>query len=130
MYGQTILANYRRAAPADAKYAEAPTFREFVEFLVELPIDKFDPHWKPMYLQCLPCHLHYRVVGRLDTLARDSAYVLAALGLPARLPHSHGTRGKPRRVPSQQPSETSRTGAKRSFFTLRASPPAHCSLRR
>ena len=94
MYGRTILAGYRRAAPADPKYAAAPTFREFVEYLVELPIDQFDAHWKPVYLQCLPCHLQYRVVGRLDTLARDSAYVLAAIGVPARLPHSHGTRGK------------------------------------
>ena len=50
MYGRTILADYRRAAPADPKYAAAPTFREFVEYLVELPIDQFDAHWKPVYL--------------------------------------------------------------------------------
>lgn len=43
-------------------------------------LDRYDGHWKPMYLQCMPCHIQYRVIARLETLAADSAYILKAVG--------------------------------------------------
>ena len=46
-----------------------------------------------MYEQCLPCHVQYRVVARLETLQRDSAHILQTIGVSARLPRSHTTRG-------------------------------------
>jgi len=60
---------------------------------VELPLEKFDPHWKPMYLQCMPCHIQYRVIARLDSFSVDSAYILKAIGVPGRLGVSHTTQG-------------------------------------
>ena len=59
-YGKAILTGYRNEHPPESKYERAPTFKEFVRYLVELPLDKFDAHWKPMYLQCMPCHIQYR----------------------------------------------------------------------
>ena len=85
--------------------------------------EKFDPHWKPMYLQCMPCHIQYRcqqftsqatfassvslwphlwkiiqsvllrVIARLDSFSVDSAYILKAIGVPGRLGVSHTTQG-------------------------------------
>ena len=37
-YGKTILVGYRRETPQDSKYEKAPTFKEFVRYLVELPL--------------------------------------------------------------------------------------------
>jgi len=93
-FGQTILKNYRKTTPSDPKYNKAPTFREFVEYLVDLPISKFDDHWKPMYMQCMPCHIQYRVIARLETLSADSAHILQSIGVSSRLPKSHTTQGK------------------------------------
>ena len=113
-YGKAILTGYRNEHPPEPKYERAPTFKEFVRYLVELPLDKFDAHWKPMYLQCMPCHIQYRcrqsevhlgikaltshlirlrVIARLDSFTVDSAYILKAIGVPGRLGVSHTTQG-------------------------------------
>ena len=42
----------------------------------------------------MPCHIQYQVIARLDTLERDSAYILQSIGVTTRLPVSHTTQGK------------------------------------
>ena len=82
----------------EAKYKKAPTFKEFVSFLVNTPVtqwqdmicqicimvcvqvSEYDPHWRPMYVQCLPCHISYSVIARMESLGRDSQYVLQTIG--------------------------------------------------
>ena len=44
-------------------------------------------------MQCLPCHIQYQVIARLETLERDSAYILQSIGVTTRLPVSHTTQG-------------------------------------
>ena len=96
----------------EEKYRKAPTFEEFIRFLVDLPVrqywdeewgewsecllftwqlSEYDPHWRPMFIQCLPCHIAYRVVARVESLATDSQYILQTIGLNTRLPVSHQT---------------------------------------
>ena len=93
LYSKEIIAKYRKTKPTNPKYEKAPTFREFVEYLVELPIRKFNAHWIPMYLQCMPCHIKYTIISRLDTLSRDSDLIFKTLELSAKLPRSHVTQG-------------------------------------
>ena len=45
---------------------------------------RFDSHWLPYHLQCLPCHYQYTVTARLDTLVEDSAEILDTLGVDTR----------------------------------------------
>ena len=63
-YGSVILKKYRRHTPTDEKYKNAPTFREFIEYLLDLPLDEVVTHWLPMYYQCMPCHIEYTIIGR------------------------------------------------------------------
>ena len=66
----------------------------FIIFLCYFFISKmseFDPHWRPMFIQCLPCHISYRVVARMESLAWDSQYILRTIGLNTLLPVSHQT---------------------------------------
>ena len=92
-FGNEIIAKYRKTKPKDPKYEQAPTFKEFVEYLIELPISKFNSHWIPIYLQCMPCHIKYNIISRLDTLSRDSEQIFKTLELSAQLPKSHVTQG-------------------------------------
>ena len=64
LYGKKILNGYRKSDPSEEKYKNAPTFKEFIDFILDLPIDNLDPHWCPLYLQCMPCHIRYDIIGR------------------------------------------------------------------
>jgi chondroitin 4-sulfotransferase 11 len=94
LYGKKIIAKYRKTTPTDTKYKKAPTFREFIEYLVDLPITEFESHWIPMYLQCMPCHIQYSIIARLDTLTVDSDQIFKSMAVSAQLPRSHVTQGR------------------------------------
>ena len=38
MYGKQIIDKFRNEAVTDSKYANAPTFKEFITFLVNTPV--------------------------------------------------------------------------------------------
>ena len=63
-YGNEILRKYRKTPPSDGKYKDAPTFKEFIAYLLDLPLHRLDPHWLPTYYQCMPCHIKYDIIGR------------------------------------------------------------------
>ncbi|XP_068630470.1 carbohydrate sulfotransferase 11 [Battus philenor] len=63
-----------------------PTFHEFVAYLIakhksEGPNIKYDEHWAPYYKFCSPCAVNFSVIAKVETLARDSQYVIQQLGL-------------------------------------------------
>ena len=64
LYGREILQKYRKTPPAEPKYKNAPTFREFIDYLLDLPLRRLDSHWLPTYFQCMPCHIKYSILGR------------------------------------------------------------------
>ena len=63
-YGKQILEKFRKSDPNDPKYEDTPTFREFIEYVLSLPLYKHNPHWLPVYLSCMPCHIKYSIIGR------------------------------------------------------------------
>ena len=93
LYGKEIIAKYRKSPATDPKYKAAPTFREFIEYVVDLPLSKLESHWIPMYIQCMPCHINYTIIARLDTLDKDSEQIFKSMGVDAELPKSHVTQG-------------------------------------
>ena len=66
LYGREILQKYRKSPPTESKYKNAPTFREFIDYLLDLPLRRLDSHWLPTYFQCMPCHIKYSILGRYD----------------------------------------------------------------
>ena len=90
-YGKNIIQKYRKTKHLDERFDKAPTFKEFVEFLVDLPLRKFNPHWLPIYIQCMPCSIKYTILARVDTISKDSKLVLERLGVSARFSVSHAT---------------------------------------
>ncbi|XP_013178127.1 PREDICTED: carbohydrate sulfotransferase 11 [Papilio xuthus] len=63
-----------------------PTFYEFVAYLIakhkaQGPKMVYDEHWAPYYQFCSPCAVNFTVIAKVETLSRDSAYVIQQLGL-------------------------------------------------
>jgi len=94
LYGREILKKYRKTQPTEPKYKNAPTFREFIDYLVDLPLRRLDSHWLPTYFQCMPCHIKYDILGRIDTMPEDSREILKRIGVKKQLPFAHVTQGK------------------------------------
>ena len=82
MYGADIVAKYRQ------KYQEKfpknplfmrkePSFVEFIEFLIETPVSKYDEHWKPQFILCPPCHFKFDVIVKMETFDRDTKFFIS-----------------------------------------------------
>ncbi|XP_011164292.1 carbohydrate sulfotransferase 11 isoform X2 [Solenopsis invicta] len=72
-----------------------PTFREFVDYLIETDLGSYgDDHWMPYYLFCTPCLVKYDIIAKVESLWRDQVYAINKLGLQDRIKprwrHSNG----------------------------------------
>ena len=54
------------------RYKKAPTFSEFVDFLLSSEVETYNEHWLPYYLLCTPCHLNYTVIAKTEDIEDDS----------------------------------------------------------
>uniref|UniRef100_A0A669Q3Z5 Carbohydrate sulfotransferase n=1 Tax=Phasianus colchicus TaxID=9054 RepID=A0A669Q3Z5_PHACC len=85
-YYSTTVANQIKAMFRKNKNSsEKVSFQEFVSFITSKPPNTLDIHWKPMFLLCDPCNIHYDILGKYETLGLDSEQVLKAIGAPESL---------------------------------------------
>lgn len=85
---KSIVAKYREKAVEifGPIRSFGPTFYEFVAHLIDKYKGKdkessFDEHWAPYYQFCTPCAVNFSVISKVETLERDSMYVIQQLGL-------------------------------------------------
>ncbi|CAJ0965812.1 unnamed protein product [Ranitomeya imitator] len=76
-----IKAMYRK----NKNSTENVSFNEFVQYLLTLTPKQMDVHWRPMHYLCDPCNINYDFLGKLETVKKDSDYILKALGAPSAL---------------------------------------------
>ena len=88
-YGDPIIKTYRKTPPTEQIYDNIPTFREFVQYVTDTPWNQFNSHWYPIYMLCMPCHIDYTIIGKMDTIETDSKNLFKALKINATLPHYH-----------------------------------------
>jgi len=88
-YGRNILRLLRKNATTSViKSGSGVTFPEFVRYLIYLSKYQgvgFDEHWVPYYKLACPCTVQYDVIGKIETLSEDAAYVMTH---SFRLPHN------------------------------------------
>ena len=58
--------------PEVFRYNKAPTFSEFVSYLLDTEVEDYNEHWLPYYLLCTPCHLNYTVIAKTEDIKEDS----------------------------------------------------------
>ncbi|XP_077981470.1 carbohydrate sulfotransferase 11-like [Glandiceps talaboti] len=68
------------------------TFSQFVQYLLKIPPQTYNRHWRPMHYLCQPCAINYDVIGKFETLNMDTEYTLAKIGaeeieFPNIIPH-------------------------------------------
>ena len=52
--------------------ATAPTFWEFVFYLLATNVAKYNSHWLPIHLLCCPCSLPFAILTKSETIERDN----------------------------------------------------------
>jgi len=97
MYGKHIVAEYREHRGNRTQQGREPTWREFVTYLLNTPVTKFDEHWMPIWMLCSPCIVRYDVIAKMESFSEDTQFTLAQAGLEAKLTvewkHRTGTGG-------------------------------------
>lgn len=84
-YGTKIIKRQRKNATQEAlRKGDDVKFEEFVAYLIDPHTQREEPfneHWQTVYSLCHPCHIHYDLVGKYETLEEDSNYVLQLAGV-------------------------------------------------
>ncbi|XP_025921649.1 carbohydrate sulfotransferase 8-like [Apteryx rowi] len=81
-YSTTVANEIRAMFRKNKNSSEKVSFQEFVNFIIAKQPNALDIHWKPMFLLCDPCNIHYDVLGKYETLGLDSEHVLKIIGAP------------------------------------------------
>ncbi|XP_050825744.1 carbohydrate sulfotransferase 11 isoform X2 [Serinus canaria] len=84
-YGTKIVRRQRKNATQEAlQKGDDVKFEEFVAYLIDPHTQREEPfneHWQTVYSLCHPCHIHYDLIGKYETLEEDSNYVLQLAGV-------------------------------------------------
>lgn len=77
-YGKAIVTEYRAKGVVGGP---EPSWKEFVTYLINTPVTKFDEHWMPIWMLCSPCIIRYDVIGKMETFSEDTQYTISQAGL-------------------------------------------------
>lgn len=78
----SIMKNIRKnASEYELRCANNLTFLEFLMFVNKTSKGPMNEHWERVHRICSPCHLSFDVIGKLETFAADSDYILTKNGL-------------------------------------------------
>ncbi|CAL8126402.1 unnamed protein product [Orchesella dallaii] len=88
-YSTKIIARFRKSelgaverSSKDRDYSlKVPTFQEFVHYVLSTDPRKLDEHWRPIFLDCNPCHRTFDFILKVETLDDDKQKVLHSLRL-------------------------------------------------
>nr|XP_048687819.1 carbohydrate sulfotransferase 11 isoform X2 [Caretta caretta] len=84
-YGTKIVRRQRKNATQEAlRKGDDVKFEEFVAYLIDPHTQREEPfneHWQTVYSLCHPCHIHYDLIGKYETLEDDSNYILQLAGV-------------------------------------------------
>ncbi|XP_015258706.1 PREDICTED: carbohydrate sulfotransferase 11 [Cyprinodon variegatus] len=84
-FGTRIIRRYRKNATQEALVnGDDVKFKEFIDYLVDPATQRGRPlneHWQTVYQLCHPCHIHYDMVGKYETLEEDANHILGLVGV-------------------------------------------------
>lgn len=86
-FGVKIMRKYRKGAPPQSipNSGHGVRFSEFVSYLIDINKELFNEHWALVSSLCHPCEVKYDLIGKYETLADDSKYIMDQIGAPPTL---------------------------------------------
>ncbi|XP_050811956.1 carbohydrate sulfotransferase 9-like [Gopherus flavomarginatus] len=88
-YSITVTNEFKAMFRKNKNSTEKVIFQESVNFILTKNQEHLDIHWKPMFLLCDPCNIHYDILGKFETLEQDFEHVLRNIGTPEDLHYSN-----------------------------------------
>ena len=76
------------------------TFPKFVDHILKDSKSPQSEHWRPQYIHCDYCDIHYDIIGRMETFQEDLQYIAFMNNFTSKLPsneeklHVHPSGGK------------------------------------
>lgn len=71
------------SSPLQVAKHRRPTFSEFVNYLLKVPVSQFNDHWVPYWLHCHVCEMEYDIIGKMETITEDMEFIAKQSGLAA-----------------------------------------------
>ncbi|XP_045107618.1 carbohydrate sulfotransferase 11-like isoform X2 [Portunus trituberculatus] len=83
-FGVKIMKKYRKGVSPRSipNTGHGVKFPEFVSYLIDTKKEQFNEHWALVSSLCYPCDVNYDYIGKYETLADDSQYILEQIGAP------------------------------------------------
>ena len=76
---KNIIAKYRKGVNTNDVGIDV-TFTEFINYLVDAE-ELYDGHWRPIYIENMPCEVSFDVIGKLEDANDDIPYTIKTIGL-------------------------------------------------
>ncbi|XP_071950018.1 carbohydrate sulfotransferase 11-like [Antedon mediterranea] len=83
----TIWSRFRSNKQDESKTVQ---FEDFLNFVIDGMITRFNGHWREMHRVCYPCDIHYDVIGHFEDIENESKYILTRSKANITFPHSTG----------------------------------------
>ena len=73
------LISYFRAHGKSRECQAGPSFTEFLRYVTNKGVLGVNVHFRPQYMQCLPCHVQYDYIGKMETFRQDAEFILRSV---------------------------------------------------
>ena len=51
------------------------TFPQFIDYLLRIPVEQYNDHWRTYWLHCYVCEQEFDVVGKFETIQEDTIHI-------------------------------------------------------
>ena len=51
------------------------TFPQFIDYLLRIPVEQYNDHWRTYWLHCYVCEQEFDVVGKFETIQEDTKHI-------------------------------------------------------
>ncbi|CAG7786963.1 unnamed protein product [Allacma fusca] len=85
-YGKSMV-----GTPVDNSTVREPTWTEFVNYLIQTPMKKYDEHWMPITRLCSPCNIHFDAIVRMEKFDEGIKQPLQEVGIDFQIGWAHKT---------------------------------------
>ena len=75
----SIISKFRVAVVEREKCRSDLSFMEFLQYVTNTQGFPVNPHFNRQYTQCLPCHVQYDYIGKMETFRQDAEFVLRSV---------------------------------------------------